>query len=66
MALVLKQTCETMKQNQRPKHVHNYSHLIFDKEIRNISWRKYNIFIKWSGKTDIHKQQDASITQYKN
>lgn len=40
MALVLKQTCETMKQNQRTKHVHNYSHLIFDKEIRNISWRK--------------------------
>lgn len=40
-----KNRCET--QNQRPKHkTPNFSHLIFDKDVKNIRWKKASIFSK--------------------
>ena len=49
MVLAQIQKHRSMEQSKKPRDLnpHTYGHLIFDKEGKNIQWRKDNFFNKW-------------------
>ena len=38
---------DQVEQNQKSRNKHTYGQLIYDKCVKNIQWRKDNLFSKW-------------------
>ena len=53
MVLAQRQKHRSMEQSKKPRDLnpHTYGHLIFDKEGKNIQWRKDNFLTSGTGKT---------------
>ena len=68
MVLVQKQTCWNRTKDPEVKQ-HTHGHLIFDKDVNYIQWRKASIFNKWcwSNWLSIQKNENRPIfvTLYK-